>query len=91
MRTALAQYARSLPDPLPAELELLLRRDALAAIHFPLDLQQAEEARRRLALDELVTLQLIVARSRDTDAVAPSLARARGADRRATAPCCRSS
>ena len=74
VRTALAQHARSVPDPLPAELELVLRRDALAAIHFPLDLQQAEEARRRLALDELVTLQLIVARLRDTDAVAPSLA-----------------
>jgi ATP-dependent DNA helicase RecG len=75
VRTALAQHARSVPDPLPAELDLVLRRDALAAIHFPLDLQQAEEARRRLALDELVTLQLIVARLRDTDAVAPSLAR----------------
>ena len=37
-------------------------------------MQQAEQARRRLALDELVTLQLIVARLRDTDAVAPSLA-----------------
>ncbi len=81
VRTALAQYARGFPDPLPAELELALRRDALAAIHFPLDLQQAEEARRRLALDELVTLQLIVARLRDTDAVAPSLARPGRADR----------
>jgi len=74
VRTALAQHARSFPDPLPAELELPLRRDALAAIHFPVDDRQAEEARRRLALDELVTLQLIVARLRDTDAVAPSLA-----------------
>jgi len=73
VRTALALNARSLPDPLPAELELPLRRDALAAIHFPVDQQQAEQARRRLALDELVALQLIVARLRDTDAVAPSL------------------
>ncbi len=75
VRTALAEHGRSVPDPLPAELELALRRDALAAIHFPIDEQQAEEARRRLALDELVTLQLIVARLHDTDAVAPSLAR----------------
>jgi ATP-dependent DNA helicase RecG len=74
VRTALAQHARSFPDPLPAELELPLRRDALSAIHFPVDETQAEAARRRLALDELVTLQLIVARLRDTDAVAPSLA-----------------
>ncbi len=74
VRAALAQYGRSFPDPLPAELGLMLRRDALAAIHFPVDEQQAEEARRRLALDELVTLQLIVAQLRDTDAVAPSLA-----------------
>ena len=75
VRAALAQHARSFPDPLPAELELPLRRDALAAIHFPVDELQAEEARQRLALDELVALQLVVARLRDTDAVAPSLSR----------------
>jgi ATP-dependent DNA helicase RecG len=73
VRGALAQHAASFPDPLPAELELPLRRDALAAIHFPVDEWQAEEARRRLALDELVALQLVVARMRDTEAVAPSL------------------
>jgi ATP-dependent DNA helicase RecG len=73
VRAALAQHAGSFPDPLPAELELPLRRDALAAIHFPADEEQAEEARRRLALDELVALQLVVAALRDTDAVAPSL------------------
>ncbi|MGH3001325.1 MAG: ATP-dependent DNA helicase RecG, partial [Gaiellaceae bacterium] len=70
VRTALALYARDLPDPLPAELELPLRRDALAAIHFPADDVQAEEARRRLALDELVVLQLVVGSLRDSDAVA---------------------
>jgi ATP-dependent DNA helicase RecG len=74
VRAALAEHARSLPDPLPAELELPLRRDALAAIHFPVDDAQAEQARERLALDELLALQLVVARSRDTDAVAHSLA-----------------
>ena len=70
---ALAAHARSLADPLPAELELPLHRDALAALHFPVDQREAEQARRRLALDELVALQLVVARLRDTDAVAPSL------------------
>jgi ATP-dependent DNA helicase RecG len=74
VRAALAQHARSFPDPLPAELELPLRRDALAALHFPIDDVQAEQARQRLALDELVALQLVVARSRNTDAVAYSLA-----------------
>ena len=36
-RAALAQHGRFLPDPLPAELELPLRCDALAAVHFPRD------------------------------------------------------
>ncbi|HEV8462782.1 MAG TPA: ATP-dependent DNA helicase RecG [Gaiellaceae bacterium] len=73
VRAALAQYARSFPDPMPAEQELALRRDALAALHFPADDSQGEVARRRLALDELIALQLVVARLRDTDAVAESL------------------
>jgi ATP-dependent DNA helicase RecG len=73
VRTALAEHGGSFPDPLPAENELPLRRDALAAIHFPIDEAQAEQARQRLALDELVALQLVVARLRDTHAVAPSL------------------
>jgi ATP-dependent DNA helicase RecG len=74
VRAALAAHGRNLPDPLPAELELPLHRDALAALHFPADEDEAEEARRRLALDELVALQLAVGRLRTIDAVAPSLA-----------------
>jgi ATP-dependent DNA helicase RecG len=74
VRAALAAHGGSLPDPLPAELELPLHRDALAALHFPADEGEAEAARRRLALDELVALQLAVSRLRATDAVAPSLA-----------------
>ena len=75
VRVALALHAHDFHDPLPAELDLPLQRDALAALHFPADESEAEAARRRLALDELVALQLVVARLRDTDAVAPSLAR----------------
>jgi ATP-dependent DNA helicase RecG len=75
VREALALHATDIRNPLPAELELPTRRDALAALHFPTERRQAEEARRRLALDELVVLQLVVARLRDTDAVAPALAR----------------
>jgi ATP-dependent DNA helicase RecG len=72
-RAALTLHGRFLPDPLPAELELPLRADALLAIHFPETEAQAEEARRRLALDELLALQLVVAHSRDDDAVASAL------------------
>jgi ATP-dependent DNA helicase RecG len=72
-RAALDRHAHAVRDPLPAELELPLRRDALAARHFPADEAEAERARRRLALDELVTLQLAVARSRDDHAVAVAL------------------
>jgi ATP-dependent DNA helicase RecG len=74
VRRALADSGRYLPDPLPAELELPLYADALAALHFPSSDDEAEAGRRRLALDELVALQLVVARLRTTDAVAPSLA-----------------
>jgi ATP-dependent DNA helicase RecG len=72
-RTALRDHAGDVLDPLPAELELPLRRDAVAAIHFPRDESDRRVARERLALDELVALQLVAARLRDTDAVAPSL------------------
>jgi ATP-dependent DNA helicase RecG len=73
VRGALSDSGRFLPDSLPAELDLPLYADALAALHFPVDDEQAEAGRRRLALDELVSLQLVVARLRTTDAVAPSL------------------
>jgi len=75
VRRALADHGRFLPDPLPADPSLPLHADALLALHFPVDEGQAEEARRRLALDELVALQLAVARLRQTDAVAPPLGR----------------
>jgi ATP-dependent DNA helicase RecG len=74
MRGALAEHGRDFPDALPAELDVPLRRDALAALHFPRNEADAETARRRLALDELLALQLVVVRSRDVDSVAPSLA-----------------
>jgi len=72
-RAALDAHGAAIRGALPSTLELPLRRDALAARHFPADEAEAELARRRLALDELVTLQLAVARSRDDDAVAVAL------------------
>jgi ATP-dependent DNA helicase RecG len=73
VRLALGAHAGDVLDPLPAELDLPLRRDAVAAVHFPRDLDEAVRARQRLALDELVTLQLAVARSRNEYAVATPL------------------
>ena len=72
-RTALDSYVNVVRDPLPSSLDLPLRRDALHAIHLPANEAEAELARRRLALDELVSLQLAVARARDDDAVAAAL------------------
>ena len=49
-------------DPVPAELiakhELMSEARALREVHFPASLATAEFARRRLAYDELLTLQL---------------------------------
>jgi ATP-dependent DNA helicase RecG len=54
------------PDPLPAALKaergLPLRGDALVSLHRPRSLEEAEAGRRRLAFDELLTLQLALAR-----------------------------
>src|SRR5688572_8728779 len=52
-------------DPLPAadraRLRLPGQREAFEAVHFPTDLAAAEQARRRLALDELLVVQLLLA------------------------------
>src|SRR6266700_129513 len=58
--------ALHVPDPLPAELReregLALKRDALAAVHRPRDLHEAETGRKRLAFEELLVLQVGIAR-----------------------------
>ncbi len=67
------------PDPLPDELKqrerLPRRADALYALHRPGTLEEAEEGRRRLAFDELLLLQLGLARrNREREReVAPAL------------------
>jgi ATP-dependent DNA helicase RecG len=54
------------PDPLPADLRaresLPLKRDALFALHKPVSEDEAETARQRLAFEELLLLQLGIAR-----------------------------
>ena len=67
------------PDPLPARLKqrerLPQRADALYALHRPRTLEEAEEGRKRLAFDELLLLQLGLARrTREREReVAPAL------------------
>jgi ATP-dependent DNA helicase RecG len=61
-------HARDLPDSLPARVKeaagLPQRADALWALHRPRDEPEAERGRRRLAFDELLVLQLGLARRR---------------------------
>jgi ATP-dependent DNA helicase RecG len=77
---AALEFAHDVVDPLPAELktrrELPLRADALVALHRPRSLADAEQARARLAFDELLLLQVGLARRRAerVDDVAPALA-----------------
>ncbi len=72
-------FAPDEPDPLPASLKasegLPLRADALVALHRPRSLDEGENARKRLAFDELLVLQVGLARARAgrETAVAPAL------------------
>jgi ATP-dependent DNA helicase RecG len=56
------------PDLLPSALrerfDLPALADAFRWVHRPLTLKQAEQGRRRLAIDELLDLQLMLARAR---------------------------
>jgi ATP-dependent DNA helicase RecG len=60
--------ARHVPDPLPAplaaRLSLPCKADAFYALHRPRSLDEAEEGRRRLAFEELLVLQVGLARRR---------------------------
>jgi ATP-dependent DNA helicase RecG len=53
-----------LPEPLRARFELPALPDALRAVHRPVTIADAERGRRRLALDELLDLQLMLGRAR---------------------------
>ncbi len=74
-----AALPAALSDPLPAELKqheaLPERVDALWALHRPRSLGEAEAGRRRLAFDELLLLQIWLARRRREreSEVAPAL------------------
>src|SRR5439155_1564376 len=68
-------FSDSLPASLRARERLPLRFDALVALHRPRGAEEAERARRRLALDELLLLQVGLARIREgtEEATAPAL------------------
>ncbi|MEP4648847.1 MAG: ATP-dependent DNA helicase RecG [Ilumatobacter sp.] len=55
---------RGIADPVPADVlrsnKMIDRPAALAGIHLPEDMQQKESARRRLAFDELLRVQLLL-------------------------------
>ncbi|HLG05908.1 MAG TPA: ATP-dependent DNA helicase RecG [Gemmatimonadales bacterium] len=53
-----------LPDGLRRQFDLPSLPDALRAVHRPASLGEAERGRRRLALDELLDLQLMLGRAR---------------------------
>ncbi len=58
------ELTRGLLDPLPLELRekyhLMSRGAALEAIHFPTSMDEVKEARRRLAYEELLFLELFL-------------------------------
>ena len=68
MRGALDEFVEQVADGLPAEIrtrqQLMPLVQALRTIHFPASIMEAENARRRLAFDELFYLQLRLARLR---------------------------
>ena len=53
-----------LPEPLRERFKLPVLRDALLALHRPTSSADADAGRRRLAVDELLDLQLMLARAR---------------------------
>ncbi|MFN0073215.1 MAG: ATP-dependent DNA helicase RecG [Chloroflexota bacterium] len=65
---AVRALASSIDDPLPpplrSRLGLLPRSEASAAVHLPPDQPTLEAARKRLAFDELLTIQLVVLQRR---------------------------
>ena len=77
------ELAADIPDPLPIDLrlrrELVSKKAALRRIHFPTTREELEEARRRLAYEELLTLQLeLLSRRAAETSDAPPTAHVRG-------------
>ena len=65
VRRLLEEMPEELPDPLPGSLrkrhELVGLREALRGIHWPTSIEEKDRALRRLAFEELLTLQVALA------------------------------
>jgi ATP-dependent DNA helicase RecG len=64
----LGEYIQYILEPWPPELasEYPQRRQAIQALHFPHEIEEAKTARQRLALDELVELHRTILHRRKT-------------------------
>lgn len=54
------EIKETLPDYLLKEYQLLSRKEAINTIHFPMIFSDFEKARKRLAFEELLTMQLLL-------------------------------
>ncbi len=72
IRRALKQFGPHIGDAVPAEvrerLNLLPRREAIAKVHFPRGPEEFEQARRTLAFEEFLLLQIGLLRRRKEQA-----------------------
>jgi ATP-dependent DNA helicase RecG len=64
-RGALRDVVEALPGTMRVREELADRASALAAMHFPRDASESEDARARLAFEELLLTQLVFLRRRE--------------------------
>ena len=62
--SALPKVHEYVPDETLRLYDLMGLREAIACLHYPDSLEQVETARRRIAFDELLMLQLVVAQRR---------------------------
>ena len=66
VKETLGQIKENLPEYIQKERELMSKQDAIFNIHFPESLEAFENARKRLAFEELFILQLaLLARKRE--------------------------
>ena len=65
INSAIKQYSNYMDDPLPTNIrarhKLLDMKAAIENVHFPVNLEQRDRARRRLVFDEFFILQLALA------------------------------
>ena len=77
VKTALEKYANTIEDDLPAGLtdayKLISRREAIKNIHFPQSETTLREAKKRLAFEELLYLQigLMTIKGRNSSSTSP--------------------